>query len=154
LDDKEKERFMSKGNYTTTFSVDQTPEEVFEAINNARGWWSGEIDGSTDRLGAVFTYRYKDVHLSKQELIEVVPEKRVVWLVLDASLNFAENKDEWKGTRVVFDIAKKGGRTELRFTHEGLVPSFECFDACSKGWGFFIDGSLKKLITTGKGEPA
>jgi activator of Hsp90 ATPase-like protein len=140
--------------FSTAFLVDQSPKEVFDAVNNVRGWWSSSLQGKSEKLGDVFTFRYEDLHVSKQKLVEVVPEKRVVWLVLDASLNFTEDKDEWKGTKVVFDIAKKGKKTELRFTHEGLVPSFQCFDACSEGWGFFIDASLKKLITTGKGEPA
>lgn len=140
--------------FSTAFLVDQSPKEVFDAVNKVRGWWSSSLQGESEKLGDVFTFRYEDVHVSRQKLVEVVPEKRVVWLVLDASLNFTEDKDEWKGTKVVFDIAKKGRKTELRFTHEGLVPAFQCFDACSEGWGFFIDGSLKKLITTGKGEPA
>jgi hypothetical protein len=147
-------KVSSDGSFSTAFLVNQSPKEVFDAVNNVRGWWSSSLQGESEKPGDVFTFRYEDLHISKQKLVEVVPGRRVVWLVLDASLNFAEDKAEWKGTKVVFDIAKKGGKTELRFTHEGLVPSFECFDACSEGWGFFIDGSLKKLITTGKGEPA
>jgi hypothetical protein len=42
--------------YPTSFAVDHTPEEVFHAINNVRGWWSGEIQGDTDKLGAEFDY--------------------------------------------------------------------------------------------------
>jgi len=38
---------MSKQDYTTGFLVDQTPNAVFDAINNVRGWWSGEIAGTT-----------------------------------------------------------------------------------------------------------
>src|SRR5215467_4377318 len=144
---------MSNQSYTTTFLVDQTPEEAFAAINNVRGWWSGEIEGRTDRLGEEFTYRFKDVHYSKQKLVEVIPAKRVVWRILDARLSFTEDKNEWNGTNVVFELSRRGDKTEVRFTHEGLVPQFECFDKCSNAWGFYINGSLKNLIATGKGEP-
>ena len=144
---------MTMQSFTTTYSVDQTPKEVFDAITNVRGWWSGEIEGSTEKLGDEFTYRYKDVHYTKQRLVEVIPDEKVVWLILDAHLNFTEDKAEWKGTKVVFEISKKGKQTQLRFTHQGLVPEFECFDACSSAWGFYINNSLRSLITTGKGDP-
>ena len=140
-------------NYTTTITVDQTPEEVFAAINNVRGWWTGDpgVEVSTDKLGDEFTYRYEDVHYSKQKITELVPGKKVVWLVLDARLNFTKDKTEWKGTEITFEISKKGNQTEIRFTHVGLVPQFECFDSCSDAWGSYINGSLRKLITAGKG---
>jgi hypothetical protein len=132
--------------FTTTFSVEQTPEEAFEAITHVRGWWSGEIEGPTDELGGVFTYRYEDIHYSKQKVTELVPGKRVVWLVLDSYLEFIEDKGEWNGSRVIFDIARKGDKTEVRFTHAGLVPAHECYDACSSAWSSYIRGSLGSLI--------
>ncbi len=144
---------MNGQNFTATFTVNQTPEEAFAAINNVRGWWSGEIEGSTDKLGAEFTYRYKDVHYSKQKITEFIPGKKVVWLVLDGFLNFVEDKSEWKGTNITFEVSKKGDKTEVRFTHVGLVPEYECFNACSNAWGTYIKGSLRSLITTGKGQP-
>src|SRR5438477_13087766 len=78
--------------YTTDFSVDEAPHEVIAAINNVRGWWSGDIEGSTDQLGAEFTYRYEDVHWSEQRITELVPGKKVVWLVLASHLRFVEDK--------------------------------------------------------------
>jgi hypothetical protein len=143
---------VNNQNFTTTFTVNQTPEEAFAAINNVRGWWSGEIEGSTEKLSDEFTYRYKDVHYSKQKITELISGEKVVWLVLDGYLNFIEDKSEWKGTRITFEIAKKGDKTEVHFTHMGLVPDYECYGACSNAWGSYINGSLRGLITTGKGQ--
>ena len=144
---------MSIQSFTTTFSVDQAPKQVFDAITNVRGWWSGNIEGGTAKLGDEFTYRYQDIHYSRQRLVEVVPDKKVVWLVLDSYLSFPEDKTEWTGTKVIFEIARKGNKTEVRFTHEDLVPDYQCFDKCSSAWGFYINDSLKSLITTCKGDP-
>jgi hypothetical protein len=144
---------MSEKSLTIAFTVDQTPEEAFAAINNVRGWWSGEIEGDTGKLGDEWTYRYKDVHYSKQKITELIPGKTVVWQVLDSYLNFVKDKSEWKGTSITFEIAKKGDKTEVRFTHVGLVPAFECYGGCSGAWGFYIDDSLRNLIATGKGQP-
>ncbi len=145
---------MKTNDYTTSFTVDQTPKEVFDAINNVRGWWSGKIQGDTDKLGAEFTYRVQDMHRSKQKITEFVPGKKVVWHVSDAELTFVNDKTEWKGTDIVFEISKKGGKTELRFTHIGLVPAFECYGGCSGAWGALVNGNLRKLITLGKAQPS
>jgi hypothetical protein len=138
--------------FTTVLSVDQTPDEVFAAINDVRGWWWGEIEGKTHQLGDEFTYRYEDVHCSRQKITEFVAGERVVWHVLDANLAFATDTDEWKGTNVTFEITRQGDKTELRFTHVGLVPAYECFESCSNAWGFYVNGSLRSLISTGKGQ--
>ena len=87
------------------------------------------------------------------KLTEIVPNQKVVWHVLDNYFNFTKDKTEWKGTEISFEISRKGNKTEIRFAHVGLVPEYECFDVCSNAWGSYINGSLRSLITTGKGKP-
>jgi len=137
-------------NFTIDLLVDKSPEEAFNAINDVRSWWSDGVEYFDDE----FVYRYKDMHYSRQKLAEIIPGKKVVWLVTDSSLNFLNKKDEWTGTKVIFDITKQGDKTRVLFTHEGLVPEVECYSACSKGWTHYVKGSLFELITTGKGQPA
>lgn len=144
---------MKNENFTVAFSVDQTPKEAFDAINNVRGWWSGEVEGETDKVGAEFTYRYKDVHRTTQKITELVPGKKVVWHVTESDLSFVKDKAEWIGTDIIFDISSQNGKTQVRFTHAGLAPQIECYGNCSNAWGVLIRGNLRNLIATGKNQP-
>ena len=144
---------MISPNFTTAFSVARTPEDAVKAIQNPRGWWSEAIEGPTEDCGDEFTYRYRGMHRCNLRVVEIVPQKRIVWQVLDNYFSFTEDKTEWKGTKLIFEIAGKGDQTEVRFTHEGLVPDYECYGICSNSWGTYINGSLRRLIATGKGDP-
>ncbi|MEO8405103.1 MAG: SRPBCC domain-containing protein [Chitinophagaceae bacterium] len=144
---------MSNKDFTTTILVDQTPKEVFDAITNVKGWWSEEVKGDSSKLNDEFTYDYQDVHKCKMKLTEVFPDKKIVWLVLDNVFSFTKDKSEWVGTKIIFDISKENNKTKLLFTHEGLVPEYECYSACVNGWTQYIQHSLFSLITTGKGQP-
>jgi len=86
------------------------------------------------------------------KIIEFVPGKRVVWLVIDNYFDFTKDKSEWKGNKMIFEITKKGDKTQLQFTQDGLVPSYECYDVCHDAWTNYIKKSLHSLITTGKGQ--
>jgi uncharacterized protein YndB with AHSA1/START domain len=152
------EATMSEQSFTTTTTVAATPEEVFDAINDVRGWWSQEVVGSTDRVGEEFRYRGHDdadtvEHLATIRVEELVPGQRVVWRVLDNSMSFIADQSEWRDTVIRFDISAGAGGTTVRFTHEGLVPSYECFDVCNDAWTLYVTDSLPRLITTGRGTP-
>lgn len=144
---------MDAPDFQTTITVDQSPKEVFDAITNVRGWWSEEIEGSTDKLNDEFKYHYLDVHRCRIKLTEVIPDKRVLWQVLENYFSFTKDKSEWTGTRMIFEISEKDGKTLLRFTHAGLVPEYECYDICQNAWTKYIQESLRNLITTGQGQP-
>ncbi len=141
--------------FTLTLDVNQSPEEVFSAILNVPAWWSGyyseEFIGETNKLNDEFTFRAGvDVHYSKQKLVEVIPAQKVVWLITDSNLNFIKKTDEWTGSKVIFEITKNGNKTRLTFTHEGLTPAIECYNACAPAWTQYIQNKLLPLIQSGK----
>jgi hypothetical protein len=139
--------------FTATILVNQTPKEVFNAINNVRGWWSEEIVGNTSKLNDEFILQYEDMHRCKIKLVEVVPNRKVVWLVEENYFKFTKDSSEWTNNKMIFEITEKNNKTQLQFTQVGLVPEYECYDICSNAWVNYINNSLFNLIVTGKGQP-
>ncbi len=144
---------MEQKDFTSIILVNKSPGEAFNAIKNFRAWWSEDIEGNTDKLNDTFFYHYKDIHLCKIKLIEIIPDKKLVYQVLANEFNFTKDKTEWVNTKLVFDISTEGQQTKVKFTHQGLVPEYECYNVCHDAWTGFIQMSLKNLINTGKGEP-
>ena len=140
--------------YNITYMVDQSSTAIFNAIINVREWWSGlyseEIEGSSDRLNGEFTFRAGGgVHYSRQKLVELIPGRKIVWLVTESQLSFIEKKDEWTGTKLCFEFFPQGDKTEVRFTHIGLVPAIECYTDCSTAWSGYLDKFLSPLEKAG-----
>lgn len=139
--------------FSIVLTFGQPETVVFNAIGRVNAWWSEEVTGVSQKEGDEFFYHYKDVHSCHIKVIESIPGKKVVWQVLDNFFRFTKDETEWKGTFIVFEIVKQEGKTILHFTHIGLVPSYECYDACRDGWTNFIGDSLSQLIKTGTGKP-
>ncbi len=143
---------MENQNFTTTILVEQSPAEVFKAINNPRAWWSKDIEGGTDKLNDEWAYHFGESHRSKMKTVEMIKDKKVVWLVEDNYFSFTKDKNEWVDNKITFEISKQGNNTQLAFTQIGLTPTYECYNACRDAWTGFIQKSLRSLITTGKGQ--
>jgi len=147
----QKQNDMKQNDFHTSIAVDATAHQAFEAINNVSKWWTENLKGSSHKLNDEFTVQFGDVHYSKQKIVELIQDKKVVWLVTESKLNFITNKQEWTNTKIIFEISVQNGKTKIDFTHPGLVPGIECFDTCSNSWVQIIQRSLFSLITTGKG---
>lgn len=134
------------------FLLDQPPAAVFNAVQDVKKWWSGfyqeQIEGNTTKLDEEFTFLAAGgAHYSKQKLVEIVPNKRLVWLVTDSELTFLEDKHEWIGTKFGFEISQQGVRTKLSFTHVGLIPEVECYEDCTMGWTQYLKALVRNLET-------
>lgn len=144
---------MSDQNFHFTYQFHHEPSEIYTAINHVQAWWSNDFSGNSETNGGEFEVRFADVHYSKQRIIKLELNKKVVWQVTESHLSFLKNPNEWEGTEIVFEITSFGEKTELRFEHKGLVPEIECYGACTGGWNYYLLQSLVPFITTGIGKP-
>ena len=137
--------------FTTNISVSKSAEEAFNAINNVAAWWQGDIQGQSHQTGDEFEYRMQHFHYSKQKVTDMVPYSKIVWQVTDSDLSSFTNQQEWTGTTIQFELTENNGKTDIRFTHSGLTPKFECYGDCSGAWTALVQKSLYSLIETGQG---
>lgn len=138
---------MSTQHFSLSFVVDRSPGEVFNIIKDVSSWWSGlyneQFEGKSDSKDDEFSFRAGNgAHYSRQRLIEIIPGKRLVWLVIESELNFLKNRSEWTGTKIIFDVAKKESQTAITFTHEGLHPKVECYNSCAPVWTQYLEQKL------------
>ncbi len=146
---------VASSDFTVAVQLDADDARAFAAISDPRSWWSRDIAGDTDHLGAEFEFEVDGIHYSRQRISAFVPDELVVWDVTEARLTFIADETEWVGTSIRFDIRPlAGGRSEVRFTHVGLRPDVECYDACSTAWRSYITGSLRRLAEEGVGTPS
>lgn len=145
---------MEKQDLQTTINVKVPVHEALKAITNIPAWWMEDFEGRTTALDDVFTIQFRPGAFVTAQIVELVPDRKVTWLVTDCNLSWLKDNKEWKDTRMVFEIKKNGDGTRIRFTHSGIGPVKECYHDCVKGWDHYIKESLHGLLTEGIGRPA
>ena len=143
---------MNQQNYQCSIAADVTPHEAFEAVNQVNEWWAKNFEGSAEKLNDVFTVRFGDTWVTFK-IAEFIPDKKVVWQVTDCYLPWLNDKTEWNGTSVAFEISPLGNATQVTMTHIGLVPGVECYEMCEAGWNHHFKESFLKLLTEHVGAP-
>ncbi|HLX93878.1 MAG TPA: SRPBCC domain-containing protein [Puia sp.] len=140
---------MAEKNFTATIELTKSTQDVFKAITvDVAKWWGGkDLEGSCTKLNDEFIIHHHGAHYSKQKLVEVIQNKRIVWVVMESYLNWLKkDPQEWSGTRMVFEITAKSDITVLHFTHEGLFAEKESYLRCSAGWDMVIKDWLFNYI--------
>ncbi|GIJ11270.1 SRPBCC domain-containing protein [Micromonospora andamanensis] len=127
--------------------VTSAPEDVYAALTTVDGlanWWTEETDGDGD-VGGVLRFRFIPGGFD-MKVLETRPAELVLWEVVDGP-------EEWLGTQVRFELKREGDFTIVLFRHEGWREPVEFMYHCSTKWATYLM-SLKRLVETGKGEPA
>lgn len=144
---------MEKQDYQNSLTVQIVPEEAVDNISQVAKWWSLVLEGNSSKPGDVFTVRFKGGDWYKIEIDEIIPDKKIVWNVIDSDQTWHEDRKEWAGTRIVWEISSAENGSKVTMTHLGLTPEAECYTQCKKGWDYLINESLYKFLTEGAGLP-
>jgi hypothetical protein len=107
--------------YTTSIEVAKSPEVVFNHIlHDVAKFWPEDVEGESSKLNDEFIFTSGEgSHYSKNKVIELVPNKKVTWLVTE-SIRKTDNFD-WTGTKMIFELTPKGDHTLIEFTYDGII---------------------------------
>ncbi len=107
-------------------SIDAPPQRVFEALSTAEGlrWWCGDVEVE----GAVSSLRFDDCgSILRFRVEDLLAPRRLAWSCLG-------DLDDWRGTRLSWELEARGKGTELRFTHAGWREVTEHFATTNTCW--------------------
>lgn len=142
---------MENNNFNTVLSAKISADEAIRKISNVPEWWGVSFSGSAKKQGDQFIIKMGGESFFDFTVEELIPGKKVAWLITDCNMPWYADKKEWANTRLMFDLQEQNGITELKFTHDGLTPEVECYKDCAPGWTHWIQTSLLSYFETGKG---
>src|SRR4029078_1564939 len=139
---------MGNNDFSSGFSVNMNPGEAIRKISHVPEWWGINFTGSADKEKDRFTVTMGGDSFFDFTVTELVPDKRVVWLVEDCHMPWYADKKECAHTRLIFDVRKNLGVKKMTLANECLTPIVECYRDCDRGWTICIKTSLYSYLTT------
>jgi uncharacterized protein YndB with AHSA1/START domain len=110
------------------------------------GWWTNDVQAE-DRVGTIAKFRFGGGTGPDMEILELVPDTRVMWRCVAHS-----DGNEWINSELTFDLEALGDKTVVRFSHRRWARESDFFRYCSLKWATFLL-SLKGLLERGEGTP-
>lgn len=145
-------------NYHKKVKVNATPKQVFEAVTKSiNEWWSENFQGRAEKEGDEFTARF-GATFKTMRITFVEENRKIIWLCIDQHIETPpgiaplNNKQEWVGNNIVWEIEEEATGSIIKHTHIGLTPDVECWGVCETGWDQTLK-SLASLLDTGTGMP-
>lgn len=140
---------MTQSTFKYVTYIRTIPEKLWDALTNSeviKQYWFGMRAESNWQPGSTWKFYYDANLMDSGEILESVPEKRLVrsWL------------NEWKPelkaegkSRCVYETEQFGKSVMLTVTHSIEQPNSKFIEAVSAGWPMCIS-NLKSLLETGE----
>ena len=141
---------LTEQSYHSSIVVNKSAMEAYDKISRVNEWWAASFEGRAKSLGDTFKVTFGETYVTFK-ITEAIPGKKVTWLVTDSWLPWQNDKTEWTGTEVAFEISEENNATKIDMMHVGLTSEVECFENCQIGWNHYIQKSLFKFMEEGRG---
>ncbi len=145
---------LGSQDYHTCITADITPKEALDKIGRVSEWWATNFEGSSQKLNDIFTVRFGSGDMYKVKVSEFIPDKKIVWQVIDSNQTWVANATEWTGTKIAWEVSTQKDGMRIDMTHIGLVPGIDCYNRCKQGWDYLLHKSLFRYLTENIGLPA
>src|SRR5258708_40212727 len=124
---------MEKKSFQSSIAAKISAGDAIQRISKVPEWWGITFDGNSEKQNDKFIVKMSGDSFFNFTVAELIPGKRIVWLVTACNMPWYSDKKEWANTKLIFDLKENNGITELNFTHEGLTPEVECYNDCAPG---------------------
>lgn len=112
-------------------AIEAPPEKVYPAVatqKGLRGWWTADTTAE-EQVGGKAEFGFdKRTLVFRMTIEELAPPKHVVW-------SCHGDHEEWKGTKLIWDIAASDEGSVLRFRHANWKERSSFFATCNSTWG-------------------
>lgn len=128
-------------------AIKASPATTYDALATIDGlatWWTSDTRGGST-VGGVIHFQFGERGYFDMKVIELVPETRVLWQVIDGP-------EAWVGTQINFDLSQESDFTVVLFKHKDWKEPSAFMHHCTTKWGTFLM-SLKAALETGTGAP-
>ena len=129
------------------FPIEASVGPVFAAISTPAGldaWWTASSAGEP-RAGAEYQLDFGPEYHWRATVVAIVPD-RIFELELTVAM------DDWRGTRVRFDLEASGGTTQLRFGQLGWPGATAHYQTSNYCWAMYLR-ILKRYVEFGERVP-
>jgi uncharacterized protein YndB with AHSA1/START domain len=140
---------MAKSRFVYVTYIRTTPEKLWQALLGpefTRQYWSETWHDCEWKPGAAWRLMLPDGRVADSgEILEIVPEKRLVWTWKN---EFKPELREEGHSRMTYELEQIGDTMKLTVIHEMDKPESKFIEAVSNGWPAIM-ASLKSLLETG-----
>ena len=97
---------MEQKNFQSSITASISAVEATKKISKVPEWWGVTFTGNSEKQNDTFVVKMGGDSFFNFTVTELIPGRRVVWLVTDCYMPWISNKTEWTNTKLIFHLSE------------------------------------------------